>query len=300
MLSSELNITVIDAFQKLVQALDQFETTLDHDNDLPAWVQPTDYFHFTAQCHYRHQAMRLIKQLEYLEDQAPREILIMAGFIAASPQTIEAAHQLNEAKCAFKESIITLKQQKIKLPKITQAALNEAIHDYHRHRKIASNLNRIGLARLHLKQCYRLIPILPDHPKKISWTWAHTRSIKKITRQQAEQMLIKKGQDQGIQYQLEKLYQLPANEPLAIIQELAPHLRANIVFHKDTSHSSLRMMIKGPVPILYPENAAYPIPEYSPPTLKKAKSGDRLTRNDVKIDPHPYIPAIRAHRYTSP
>src|SRR5690606_30317550 len=125
----------------------------------------------------------------------------------------------------------------------------------------------------------------------------NTRSIKKINRHQAEQLLLKKGQDYGIQLQLEKLYRLPANSTLAIIQELAPHLRANIVFHQDTHHDNERMMIKGPVPILYPQNETYPVPLYTKPSLKKTKDSERITRNDMKIDPEPYLPALRAHRY---
>src|SRR5207302_3907658 len=114
----------------------------------------------------------------------------------------------------------------------------------------SQTLRKIGLPRLHLKQCYRRIPILPTRPHKVSWTWANTKAITRITVAQAEQLLQKHGQDAGILSQLSKLKSLAPNTPLAIVQELAPHLRANIVLPTSTG-ASTRIMVKGPVPLFY-------------------------------------------------
>ncbi len=160
----------------------------------------------------------------------------------------------------------------------------------------ATTLKSVGLARLHLKQCYRKIPILSHSPLKISWTWAHTRSIKKISINKAQEMLLKKGTDAGIEMQIDKLKHLGAFEELAIVQELAPHLRANIVYSIDDKIH--RSMIKGPIPIFFPCTPETPFPQFKPPVKKCDKDQNRSKRSDVRLDPNPYLPAIRAHRYS--
>jgi len=166
---------------------------------------------------------------------------------------------------------------------------------------VAHNLHRIGLSRLHLKQCYRLIPYFEKRPDKITWTWANTRSIKRITVLEADALLLKQGEDNRIAWQRQKLAQLSQDEPLAVVQELAPHLRANVVFRDNEKATPTRKMIKGPVPIFYAEhNCLQPnlLPCFRPPKEKKAKDKDRLTRNDMKLEPNLFLPAIRAHRYS--
>ena len=57
------------------------------------------------------------------------------------------------------------------------------------------------------------------------------------------------------------------------------------------------MMIKGPVPILFPADPTTPYPQYVAPRDKQEKDLERMTRSDVKLDPFVFLPAIRAYRY---
>lgn len=289
---SELKGKVLATFSALNHALNTLSERILKDNTLFAWLDglATDE-HLAA----RKAIVETLTQLEYTPDQAPREILVVAGLIAASPATLAATHQVNDAKRAFKEAMLQLKAKKIPL---RSDHFNEAFEKLlpKRNSKTAATLKRYGLSRLHLKQCYRTIPILETAPDKISWTWANTRAITKISLEEAENRLKKLGDDAGIQTQLQQLSYLPKTESLAIVQSLAPHLRANIVFHAGTE-KEVRTMIKGPVPIFYPATANTPIPKFKAPKLKPQEGRTRAIRSDVKLSPVPFLPAIHAHRY---
>lgn len=260
-----------------------------------AWVQEMDPLLFPLyQSCPRDKSVAIISQLQYLDHQAPREIIVCAGFIGASESTLALAKCVNECKDYFKAMVLSLKSAKIPLndPELIEHFDPILVNAAH-HRQ---QLKKMGLARLHLKQCYRKIPILPKAPQKISWTWANTRSIKKISITEATLKLHQKGNDVGIQLQLQKLNSLSPYESLAIVQDLAPHLRANLVFQQ--GNMIQRKMIKGPMPIFFPCDHQTALPDFKPPTPKKGRDENRMIRCDVRLEPTPFLPAIRAHRYT--
>jgi len=294
-LLSIYRIDVLESFKALKHALAMFETALQGDQHLPGWFEPPKEISIAPHADLRHQAFAMIKQLEYLDTQKPREILVGAGLFGASEATLKTISHLNQCKDHFKLTVIALKKAKIKLNDDLLCEHFEPLLDK-RSETMASHLKKMGLARLHLKQCYRRIPIFQESPLKVSWTWAHTRAITRISVEQAKVLLLKQGKDFGIELQLQKLSALKASEPLAIVQELAPHLRANVVFEKDER----RVMVKGPVPLFYrAENSqpTAPLPKIRPPGFKSGKNTARRIRSDVKLDPLPFLPAIRAHRY---
>jgi hypothetical protein len=292
---AELCINVINSFQELK---DNIIVVYEHicilDRNLPAWFQAPPSMHLASQNSLRENAFALIAQLEYLDSQLPREILVGAGIIAASSETILVLQNLNAAKQKFKHAILQLKAAKVPtnydlLVQNFERMLSS--RDQH----LALNLKRMGLARLHLKQCYRKIPYFMLRPNKISWTWANTRSIKRISIKEAEQLLTKHTRDAGIERQIKLLQGLSPNEPLAIVQDLAPHLRANIVL--PDGNDTKRVMVKGPVPIFYLMGEEQALPDFIPPGQKRGRDKERVVRKDVKINPEPFLPAIRAHRY---
>lgn len=292
---AELCIDVITCFKELRSRL---ETATEQiclaDQHLPAWFQAPEKLGLSSSSSVRQQACILLGQLEYLNDQQPREILVGAGIIAASTATLEAIENLNKAKNAFKQAMLRLKAAKVS-PNHELLAQNFEALLQQRDASIASSLARMGLARVHLKQCYRKIPYFKQRPSKIAWTWANTRSIKKISVSEALELLQKHTHDSGIERQIKLLQGLDKNEKLAVVQELAPHLRANIVM--PSSDGNQRIMVKGPVPIFYLDSTADPLPDFTPPGTKRGKDQNRVVRKDVKINPEPFLPAIRAHRY---
>jgi hypothetical protein len=292
---TELCIDVINSFKALQRSL---QTVTEHvcvlDKDLPAWFQAPPSLAMPPQASVRQQACILMQQLEYLDTQQPREILVGAGIIAASNETLIALQELNIAKNIFKQSVLKFKAAKIATNHDLISQNFETMLSQ-RDPEFASNLRRMGLSRVHLKQCYRKIPYYLLRPNKISWTWANTRSIKKVSIPEAETLLRKHTQDAGIERQIRLLQGLDPNEKLAIIQDLAPHLRANLVLPDGCN--TKRALVKGPVPIFYLVDDNLTLPEFNPPGIKRGRNKERVVRNDVKINPEPFLPAIRAHRY---
>lgn len=300
LLTSNYRIHVLDAYHAMQEHLFELEQALQQDAALGSWVQELTNTNEEAlnDSNPRQRAFNMIHQLEYLPLQEPKEIIICAGFLGASEATLEIVRNLNKAKEAFKKAILALKSQKISLQ---DELLNNQFNQSHpqRNSETAKILKKSGLAQLHLKQCYRLLPILPYAPLQIGWTWAHTRSIKKITVTQAFDKLCQRSQkmqDTGIQMQIKKLTSLPDKTPLAIVQELAPHLRTNIILNNPKGDKK-RIMIKGSLPIFYPAHLDTPLPHFKPPRQKCDKNKDRVLRSDVQLDPVPFLPAIRVHRY---
>ena len=295
---TELCIDVINSFKQLRSSL---QAATEHicilDRNLPAWFQAPALLPIEANSSTRQQACALLQQVEYVNTQQPREILVGAGIIAASSETILALQGLNDAKNNLKVAILKLKAAKVTTSHDLLAQNFEEMLTQ-RDPTINDSLNRMGLSRVHLKQCYRKIPYLLTRPNKISWTWANTRSIKKISIAEAYDMLAKQVRDQGIERQLQLLQNIDPNEKLAIIQDLAPHLRANIVLPNGSD--TKRIMVKGPVPIFYLQGEDQTLPEFTPAGIKRGKNKDRVIRKDVKINPECFLPAIRAHRYYDP
>lgn len=292
-------IDVIQAFRALQTAMEALHTQLVHrDAALPVWFEPPPQLPLPPDVSEREKVFIYLTQFEYLSQQLPREILVGPGILGASQATLGSLAQVNTCKQHFKKSVLALKMANASL--LQAAPLNQAFEDLlnKRHHTTATQLKKMGLARLHLKQCYRLIPCFQQKPERIAWTWANTRSIKRISVTEADGLLCKQGRDGGIDWQRQKLAQLSPKEPLAIVQELAPHLRANLVF-KTAQGTHQRKMVKGPVPFFYlvEDEHDCSLPYFRAPGSKKSKDKERPIRRDVKLDPTVFLPAIRAHRY---
>lgn len=287
-LTAPFCIDVIEAYRALSRALEAASAAIQSDSALPGWMHALEYPLLQAH-NGRTEAINLIGQNQYLDNQEGRSILIGMGLFGASDNTLKVLHELNAKKRAFKQAILQLKADRDneRLHRVFEALLSTE-----RHGNTQAALKRSGMARLHLKQCYRQIPILEQRPLKVSWSWANTRSIKRITKADAVALLKKKGDDPGIQRQLMQVESLRPQEQIAIVQNLAPHLRTNVVF--ETADGLERKMLKGSLPLFYPASAGEPLPEV---VLPKPKNSERQKRSDIKIDPEPFLPAIRGHRY---
>jgi len=292
---SSICIEVIHAFYALYETLDDFSQNLQASS-LPIWLgdlhSATDLPQIVD---HKARAIWLFQQLTYLPAQDPKAVLVCPGLIAADEALVQAALAVNHSKDRFQKAMAALKEAKIKKdhPLLCEP-LDEWFHK--RHPNMGFALKRAGLARLQLKQCYRHIPILSAHPKKVSWTWANTTSVKRIDMAEATRLLLKRGDDMGIQLQLKKLQTLREFEQLAIIQKLVPHLRANVVFENENAVD--RKMLRANIPILYPYEASRPLPFFRQPKAKPASDATRTRRDDKQISDEVFLPAIRAHRYT--
>jgi hypothetical protein len=285
-------IKVTECFKRLQQSLYHLAAALYHDADFPLWLSNTPNTKSARQ-----QVYRILNQLEYTATQAPRNTIQLPGLVGASNETLQIIKQVNTTKDEFKLAIQQLKKDKKNFTDtVLQHSLEELLNK--RHPQAQMTLHRSGLSRLHLKQCYRHIPLLEHKPEKVSWTWAHTRAIKRITVKQAEIALLKKRGLPGIQQQLQKLRGLIESEPLAIVQEIAPHVRANIVTSLEDGERK-RHMIPATLPIFYPDSPHGQLPIVSDAGAKQNKSPYRLTRSDQKLASEIFLPALRVYRYNT-
>lgn len=288
---SYYKIKVLESFDDLQEALKIVNQQLIKDAHRVAWMQPLPYPELHDPSPHQ-SALNVIQQLQYQAGQEGREILLGVGLFAVSEATYAALEKVNACKSAFKYAILTLKAQDIKTTDEWLSLEFEALLHKTRNENTQATLKRTGLSRLHLKQCYRQIPLLTRRPEKVSWSWANTRAIKKISKPDAITLLKKRGSDQGIEQQIARIEAMPVKEQLAIVQDLSPHLRTNIVMN--TEEGVKRFMLKGSLPLFYVDDGQ-PLPECCPPQAQKRSS--RAQRSDVKLDPNPFAPAIRAHRY---
>ena len=146
-------------------------------------------------------------------------------------------------------------------------------------------LKKIGLSHLHFKHAYRCLPVLERTPSQLSWTWAHTESIKKISKDQAIIILEKRNKNNRYDEDIQKVTNLSNEKTLTLRQKLAPHLRVNVSYTLGK-----RSMLKGTMPVVFPRGEK--LPQIKPAKLI-TEYKERARRKDKKTSDEALVPAIR-------
>lgn len=209
------------------------------------------------------------------------------GLVGVPPYIIPIIQQINQAKADFKQAI-----------QIFRAKYGDPTETlFKRAKELNLALQQGGLARLNLNHCYRLIPVLDSCPKKVTFSWySNGRSQKKFSLYDAEQRLLKMDTSQlHIQMQLQALARLSDNEVLVQLQRQVPIMRANIVWKKQ--EQLVRKARNCPLPLFFPLDGQSKFPEYNTPPVTPPEQRSRQLRSDVSIEPEPYLPSLRIHRY---
>lgn len=258
------NIEFFDTLTELLERLTDFP-------ELP-WQQPR------WQSASLHQAL---SDVWYQANQDGRETRTYHGLVVGAQ--LDDIAQINALKHRLYEQL--------KIIKHSQPGWQEDFT--YRLPQLNSRLASHQLSRLHLKQLWRQIPVIEARLSTLRYSWYQSgRSIKRLTVKEVSDRLAKQNQAlDHIQRYWQLLNQLPEHEPLALVQSQAPTLRAN-VWYQDTGR---RRAFNAPMPIFVrhaPSKVSFPEP-YQPGQRKRAQ------RSDVQIDPEPYLPALRIHRYLS-
>lgn len=248
-----------------------------------------DANHLMVACSY-------YQDIWYKDQQDGRETRSCYGLVMADETLISLAQQVNTAKDTFKALVQRIHKTDKDFWLSQKALLNT------RHSNLKNQLHYTGLGRIHLKQLYRHIPILPQRPEKIGFTWySNGRSIKKISIVEAQTKLLNMGEEKPhIQQQLQQLNTLPEHEMLAQIQTQVPVVRANLVFKSinEKGHSeTLRKAMNVSLPILVPQEHTPLLPMFNQISHQPPLERTRIQRNDLKICQDPFLPSLRAHRY---
>lgn len=281
MLRSNSATELLESLEQLQHSLLKFCTQLQNSR-LPYWLPGDTYGQLD-------QAAQLFGDIWYRDNQDGRTTISQYGLIGADPTLIALAEQTNTCKQQFQ----TLASQ-YRLSENSE--LQESLQ--RRSDELNQLLNRQGASRLHLKQCYRLIPIADPRPEKIGFSWYTSgRSIRKLTPAEAEEKLMKMDVSQThIRMQLDALGKLQPGDMLAQIQTQVPVMRANLVWKQDKQ--TIRKARNTSLPILIALNDDNPtLPAYNEPPTTPPEARSRLERSDLKIDPQPFLPSLRVHRY---
>ncbi len=274
-----------DAFDHLNQCLAQFRNRLLLEQTPSAtkyWILNTNDTDLSLS-----EALNLLTDIWYRNTGDGRRTQNLYGLIGVAPEIIPILHQLNSAKYQFQASVKAYRE--------TQRDPSPLLHK--RAETLNLSLQQTGLARLHLKQCYRQFPVLNKRPNKVLFSWYTSgRSIRKLSVNEAEKRLLKMDISQlHIQLQLEALAKIPQSEPLAQLQQQVPVMRANILWEENGE--KIRKAKNCPLPIFFPLDESQSLPEYNTPSLTPPETRQRQQRSDLIIDPEPYLPSLRIHRY---
>ncbi len=274
-----------DTLNRSLQTLAQ----MIRQSPLPLWLPLTD----AEQCagaDAREKAVQLYCDIWYRDGQDGRSTRSCHGLVAATPAILDAADEANRAKQAFRQAVMAIRQQ---------APDNHWLALLHQRRSdLRRDLNSKGLGRLHLKQCYRQIPVVRQHPARVGFNWYSSgRSIRRLSVEEVSEKLLKMGLDKPhVQLQYERLTHLPPSAPLAQVQQQAPLMRANLRFdHDDAASERNAMNLSLPLLFLWQPGQAFP--EHNQPPLQAPALRQRQLRSDCKIEQQPFLPSLRIHRY---
>ena len=278
---------VIDTFKLLSIRLSSFDAVLAK-SVLPISLPPELSSNFVHADHINY-LRKLYTDMWHTHHGDGRRTESCYGLVGADHHLLKHAHEVNEAKDHFRIAISAI--NKSAMPEVQQL-LNK------RSEKLAQLLQAEGLGRLHLKQCYRHIPILTSRPDSVRFSWYTSgRSITRLTAEDAMKLLLKLDTSQShIVQQIEKLSAIQHTTMMARIQTQAPVIRANMVW-SNPDNSPIRIAKNSPLPLLVPLSPADTLPKHNHLSLTPPTTRSRSLRSDTIIDPEPFLPSLRVHLY---
>lgn len=235
---------------------------------------------------------RALLDFWYEDGQDGRETRGYIGLIAADDPLLASVSEVNEAKARFAEVLGQIREQASNLiPEI------KAILPF-RHPALHQHLRGQGLARLHLKQCWRHLPVADAPLSRVRLAWYTSgRSIKRLSVREAEQKLLALNSEAPhIRIQLQHLAGIPDSEPLAQVQRQAPVMRANLFFREPLIDGRSRRAMNLPLPLFIPAPDGR-LPDHNQPMPKPPTGRTRARRSDEKLEDQVFLPSLRVFRY---
>ena len=271
-------------FDDLMAAIDHAATYYEQ--------QQSATWHFQPYPGGRSWLRQALLDMWHQQGQDGRETRNYIALIAADDELLEKFTAVNRAKAHISDLLQHIKQAQ-------PNTLSQAKHRLpQRHPDVDNVLRQGGLARLHLKQCWRHLPIAPAPVSRVRFAWYSSGcSIKKITVQEAEQKLLQLDTDSPhIRIQLRRLAGIPSSEPLAQVQNQAPLMRGNLFFTEplEDGHTRRALNIAMPLIVPAPENR---LPHIKMPPLEPPAQRTRAKRRDEKLESDVFLPSLRVYRY---
>ncbi|QJQ94131.1 MULTISPECIES: DNA replication terminus site-binding protein [Halomonadaceae] len=228
----------------------------------------------------------------YQDGQDGRATRSYVALVAADETLLEAVARVNAAKAAFAEILSRIRRDAGGLIAELKAVLP------FRHPALHAHLRGQGLARLHLKQCWRAIPVADAPLARVRMAWYTSgRSIKRLSVRDAEQKLLAlDAEAPHIRIQLERLAGIPDREPLAQVQKQAPLMRANLFFEEPLADGHTRRAMNVALPLFIPSHDGR-LPDHNAPPPFPNEKRTRAKRSDERLEEHVFLPSLRVYRY---
>lgn len=280
-----LRHTLVDTFDALILELETLATMYESD-PYPMWSLdgPEDAAWLR----------RVLLDVWYEDGQPGNQTRAHIGLVGASPDHLIRIARVNRAKEAFANAVQSLRAA----PVNASAAIQETIREYAMSRR--GILGYSALARLHLKQTYRQLPVPEERVWRVNFAWYRSgRSIQRISVRDAEKLLMDfYNQDAPhIRIQHELLAGIPDGEPLARVRAQTPIMRLNMDLERPNAQLRTYMSRSVAMPLFVPLEPGEPLPEFNIPPREPPKTPRGKVRSDSKIEPEVFLRSLHVHRY---
>lgn len=229
----------------------------------------------------------------YKDGQAGNESTAYVGLVGAAPMHIQRLHEVNHAK-----HVLHLAGQALK--KSSRANFQQAKAALGQGRRAAQPLlNDVGLARLHLKQAWRRLPIADAPVRRVHFSWYTSgRTIKRMTVAEVDEALCRLDTNAAhIQIQRGVLASLPRDEVLAQVKPQTCAMRANLTYFDPLPSLKLHVAMNVGMPLFVPLEASDSLPEHNMPDLDPPAARQWPKRRDAKLEEDVLLPSVHVHRY---
>ncbi|MDI5890535.1 DNA replication terminus site-binding protein [Halomonas rhizosphaerae] len=271
-------------FDRLVEETDALVATW-----LASGASAWSFEHDTADAAWLRHALL---DVWYQDGQDGRATRSHVGLVAGDEPVMEAVARVNATKKAFAALLAEIRSEVPSLIPEIKAVLpfrHPALHDH---------LRGTGLARLHLKQCWRAIPLAEAPVARVRLAWyASGRSIKRLTVREAEQKLLALDSEAPhVRIQLRHLAGIPGGEPLAQVQSQAPLMRANLFYREPLEDGRSRRAMNIALPLFVPSPDGR-LPDHNLPPPRPPATRTRARRRDERLEDTVFLPSLRVYRY---
>lgn len=237
-----------------------FRIQHEHLHPLEANCHPWVTKSFTGNFRQHEMIMTAFAHMAFEKDSDANRTFSFPGVIAASPNTIELAKEVNEIKAEFKQSILLFKKDN---RSVNDADIGNSLSPRSGEGWVEaaakSVFGKAGLSGICVKEAYRLIPIIADNgicPERIKHYYKPNQPSRKTTVGAVLTLLSNKrsmGDNAAVvEHAIGVLSEMPANQVIAERQTTSEAVTANYKLPKNGDVSAKWKTISGVMPIIIP------------------------------------------------